>query len=113
MHIGHLLFGFHGRINRKQWWYSQITVWLFSLLTMTLYHKFGLHIAILSTVITLVFYVIRIMLNIKRQHDRGKSAWWLVVYEIPVIGWIWGFIALGFLEGTEGENKHGEAPSAK
>ena len=110
MHIGHLLFSFHGRISRKMWWWTQIALWVFGVITIQLYQRLGFHDAVFGGVITLAFIVIRLMANVKRVHDRGKSGWWLLVYEIPVIGWIWGFIELGFLKGTEGENEHGETP---
>lgn len=78
----------------------------------------------------------------ERLHDRNKSAWWLVVFYVmpsvlaqigdllPLMGTagtllekalalaafvltIWGFIEIGFLRGTAGENSYGPDPLAQ
>lgn len=110
LNLGNLFFSFHGRISRKVWWLSQIGLWVFSCITLLIYHRFGFHDAIFGGIATLTLFVIRLMLNIKRLHDRGKSAWWVLLLEIPVVGWIWGFIELGCLSGDENENKYGGTP---
>ncbi len=43
----------------------------------------------------------------KRWHDRNKSGWWSLIMFVPIIGGIWMLIELGFLRGTEGENRYG------
>jgi uncharacterized membrane protein YhaH (DUF805 family) len=47
----------------------------------------------------------------KRWHDRDKSAWWILVGLIPIIGNIWILIENGFLRGTEGSNRFGDDPT--
>ncbi|MGB7205849.1 MAG: DUF805 domain-containing protein [Anderseniella sp.] len=49
----------------------------------------------------------------KRYHDRDKSAWWMLVGIIPIIGTIWVLVECGLLEGTEGPNRYGEDPIAR
>ena len=46
----------------------------------------------------------------KRWHDRDKSAWWILINFVPVIGGIWALVECGFLKGTEGPNQYGEDP---
>ncbi len=46
---------------------------------------------------------------VKRWHDRNKSGFWSLIYAIPVVGLVWGFVENGFLPGTKGENKYGPA----
>lgn len=48
----------------------------------------------------------------KRYHDRDKSARWMLIALIPVIGIIWLLIELGFLKGTDGTNRFGSDPLA-
>jgi uncharacterized membrane protein YhaH (DUF805 family) len=74
--------------------------------------------------------------TIKRLHDRGRSGWWIVVFEIAppmlhrlwdglghshsaipiselaVILNVWGIIELLFLTGTKGSNRFGPDPLA-
>ena len=47
----------------------------------------------------------------KRWHDRNKSAWWIAIGLIPVVGPVWAFIENGFLPGDAGENRYGPAPT--
>ena len=108
MHIAQLLFSYHGRISRKVWWISQILVWVFATATTAIYHKFGFHDAIFGAVLTLLMFMMRLFINIKRLHDQGMSGWWLLLFEIPVIGWLVGFFVLGCKAGHDGENQHGE-----
>ena len=110
MHIVKLLLSHQGRINRKIWWITQICIYLLALITIWVYHKFGFHDAIFGAILTVVLCVFRCFVNIKRVHDRGKSGWWLLFYElVPIVGQVWGFIELGFLRGNENENEHGPA----
>jgi uncharacterized membrane protein YhaH (DUF805 family) len=46
----------------------------------------------------------------KRWHDRDKSAWWILITFVPVIGGFWALIENGFLKGTEGPNRFGADP---
>jgi uncharacterized membrane protein YhaH (DUF805 family) len=49
-------------------------------------------------------------LAVKRLHDRGASAWWLLIAVIPIIGPLWLFIALALRSGSPGENQYGDDP---
>jgi len=42
----------------------------------------------------------------KRFHDRGKSAWWVLIAFVPLIG----FLELGMLPGDPGPNTYGPPP---
>jgi len=49
-------------------------------------------------------------LAVKRLHDRGESAWWLVILAIPLVGPLWLAIKLFLRAGTPGENQYGDDP---
>ena len=49
-------------------------------------------------------------LQIKRWHDRDKSWVWIFISLIPIVGWVWALVELGFLDGTQGPNKYGPSP---
>lgn len=46
---------------------------------------------------------------LRRLHDTDRSAWWLLLYLIPLIGPIVMLVFL-VLKGTEGENQYGADP---
>ena len=46
----------------------------------------------------------------RRMHDRGRSAWWLVIGLIPGLGWAWAFAELALMRGARGDNHFGLDP---
>jgi uncharacterized membrane protein YhaH (DUF805 family) len=51
-----------------------------------------------------------IAVSVKRCHDRDRSGWFLLWVFLPIIGAIWLLVELGFLRGTQGENRFGPDP---
>jgi uncharacterized membrane protein YhaH (DUF805 family) len=49
-------------------------------------------------------------LAVKRLHDRGTSAWWLLALLVPIIGALWLCITLALRAGSPGENQYGDDP---
>lgn len=48
----------------------------------------------------------------RRLHDRNKSAWWILLVFLPIIGWIVLFVWTYCLRGTVGDNRFGPDPLA-
>ena len=58
--------------------------------------------------IALVPVWIQLAVTAKRWHDRDKSAWWILIYLIPIIGGgTWTIVELGLLKGAKGDNRFG------
>jgi uncharacterized membrane protein YhaH (DUF805 family) len=98
----------------------------------------GVAMQVLGGIVELVALVSSLAVATKRLHDRGKSAWWLLVfYLVPgvltgigagielssgpmalgviftIVGLaigIWAFVELGCLRGTIGPNPYGPDP---
>lgn len=109
-----LLFGFSGRIGRAQFWLGyviQIAITIVGYVCL-LYGEQNESIAALVAALILFVPVIWIGICVmaKRYHDRDKSAWWILIAFIPIIGGIWQLIELGLLKGTEGTNDYGPDP---
>ena len=108
-----ICFSFKGRISRK-------TFWLMQLLIVAIYGIVGIvdPKALDSDfsdgpqyVLTmLVIAWAQLALAAKRWHDRDKSAWWILINLVPIIGIFWSFIELGFFKGTTGKNRFGLDP---
>ncbi|MCZ2812296.1 DUF805 domain-containing protein [Modestobacter sp. VKM Ac-2979] len=47
-----------------------------------------------------------------RLHDRGMSAWWLLIGLVPLFGQVALLVITGFLRGDGGPNRYGPPPSA-
>jgi uncharacterized membrane protein YhaH (DUF805 family) len=103
------LFSFEGRIKRS-------TYWGYVLLLVPIWVG-GVLIDLAATGQPGVFYAIGVIicfwpglaLSIKRCHDRNRSGWFCLISLIPIIS-IWYLIEIGFLRGTEGDNRFGSDP---
>ena len=115
-----LFLQFNGRINRALFWGGLVAVWVVGLINSWVNRASvpddGLTTPV-PAIIGITTFLIGIALiwpalavSIKRWHDRGKSGWWMLIFLIPIIGWIWGFVELGIIEGTRGPNEYGPDP---
>jgi uncharacterized membrane protein YhaH (DUF805 family) len=115
MDWGYLFTSFEGRINRGKFWAGYVVLWIGT----------GIVVGILSAVLGdsasfWVLYTIAVVLivlaslalQVKRWHDRGKSGWWVLINLVPIIGFFWSLIEVGFLPGTPGPNEFGPDPLA-
>ena len=118
MDIMHLLFSFQGRIRRLHWWLAGISVGVvIGIVVSVLMPMSGMAqgtpnpiFMALIGIIYLVDIYLGLALGAKRCHDRDKSAWFLAIGLIPLIGAIWLLVELGFLDGTQGPNRFGPSP---
>ncbi|MCP4316883.1 MAG: DUF805 domain-containing protein [Hyphomicrobiales bacterium] len=122
----HLFFSPSGRIGRIQWWLG----WLLpiAILAISLVLAGGLvgenveaieagapvneliAVLIMFTFLSTCIWV-NICLTVKRYHDRDKSAWWIFIVLVPVIGPIWQIVECGFMPGSPGGNNYGDDTS--
>ncbi|MYD50878.1 MAG: DUF805 domain-containing protein [Dehalococcoidia bacterium] len=107
------LLSFEGRINRSTFWLRGVL----PLVGLSIVSWIALAFLPVSTVGGIVTLIVAFLLfgmwlapTVKRLHDRDKSMWWLLIWFIPIVGQLWLFIEVGFLEGTPGANRYGEKP---
>ena len=113
----HLFFRFDGRINRAKIWLGGIILWVVQSILILVFVRpdFGSTDDLSSSyaALSLVYLVAlwpSLAIAVKRWHDRDKSGWWVLIVLIPIIGPIWAFVELGFLQGTPGDNQYGPDP---
>ncbi len=108
-----ILFSFKGRVGRKVFWLTSLGLLVGLIVLMVVMGLIGLPENLLM-IVMLVVYIpviwISLAVQAKRWHDRDKSAWWILINLVPVIGGLWALVETGFLAGTEGANRFG--PSA-
>lgn len=111
------LFSFKGRMRRRDYWLYSLPVLLVSLPVFiysspeNVADSFALN--VLSLIILGFVFWASAALNVKRLHDRNKSAWWIIVTFLPIIGPIFVIVELGILEGTKGPNQFGNDPKGR
>lgn len=103
-----LLFDFEGRISRKEYWTGILVVIAFGVTVgvMGNWLDKGMFQTMFLRILQVVILVPSLALQIKRWHDRNKSAWWCLINLVPIIGGIWSFIELGFLPSVNEENEY-------
>jgi uncharacterized membrane protein YhaH (DUF805 family) len=112
--LGTLLFSFEGRINRATYWTrafpALLAGGLIVVATQALeFRVFGTS-GVLSIALSLAGLWPAFAVTIKRLHDRGRSAWFLLTFLIPVLGPIWLLVEVWALPGTRGANNFGAEP---
>ena len=101
-------FCFSGRARRKEYW-------MFYLINFFVTIGFAIFDVFLNTggslcfIYVLISIIPTIGLSFRRLHDTDRSAWWLLLYLLPLIGLIVIFI-FNCLPGTVGINRFGSDP---
>jgi uncharacterized membrane protein YhaH (DUF805 family) len=114
---------FEGRARRAEYWQFFVLTLAISILGQVLIEMFkgvpllGFVFALALVVVCLGLIVPSLAVGFRRLHDIDKSAWWLLIGLIPLIGVI-VLLVFFVLPGTPGPNrfgpdpKGGEAPDA-
>lgn len=110
----YLLLSMDGRINRQPYWLGVLALVgvsvVAAVLDLVLRTPTVGGSGAIGLIVSLVLIYPSIALSAKRWHDRDKSAWWILINLIPIVGWIWSLVENGFLRGTVGPNRFGPDP---
>ncbi|MBC8413275.1 MAG: DUF805 domain-containing protein [Nitrospira sp.] len=107
------LFSLKGRVSRKQYWIFNLIIFCGGILlgTFTDLSSDLNNIPRPQLMFMIWIFWPSIAVQAKRWHDLDKSAWWIAISLIPVIGPIWALIENGFFAGTTGTNRFGPEPT--
>ncbi len=103
------LMDFSGRARRKEYWMFTLFNIIFmiaaGIIDMIVFGDYGFVYAVYS----LLLLVPSIAVCFRRIHDIGKSAWWLLIGLVPVLGSL--LLLYWFIkDGDYGENQWGKSP---
>lgn len=101
---------FSGRARRKEYWSYTIASFV-AVLIATIVDRaiFGEGKNVISALLSLGLLVPTLAAYFRRLHDSGKSGWWLLLWLVPIVGWIVIFI-FTLLDSQPGGNKYGANP---
>ncbi|HWA46305.1 MAG TPA: DUF805 domain-containing protein [Hypericibacter adhaerens] len=111
-----LYLSLNGRINRSKYWlFGVVAFIIIGIIAGVLDAVLGLAdpttgYGPITIIASLVLIYPAICIQGKRWHDRNKSAWWILINFVPIIGSLWALIECGFLRGTVGDNRFGPDP---
>ncbi|MCK0126296.1 DUF805 domain-containing protein [Gelidibacter sp. F2691] len=103
---------FSGRAARSEyWWYTLFIIVasiVLGLVDGTIF-GWGELFSPLSDLFSLATLLPSLAVTSRRLHDYDKSAWWMLLILIPIIGWI-VLIYWMCQKGTDGPNQYGNDP---
>ncbi|ELY3983802.1 DUF805 domain-containing protein [Cronobacter muytjensii] len=102
--------GFTGRARRKEYWMFALVNFILAGVMVALDKMLGLRITdergLLSALYGLIVLLPTWAVQFRRLHDTDRTAWWLLLLLVPVIGWL-VILIFNCQEGTHGENRFG------
>ena len=106
------LLNYNGRIRRMGWWIAGTGVSVVSAVVNNIRERDDVNVLlfIALAIVALIIWLIGLSLSVRRWHDLNKSGWWILVNIIPIIGWIYSLVMLGFMPGDQGHNSYGPPP---
>ena len=110
MGLSAILFSFKGRVNRAKFWMVNLLRMLLMIVVVGIVVLYGEEGSVILLPFGILWFWVGFAIAAKRWHDRNKSAWWILIELIPIIGPIWAFVELGFCKGTAGPNRFGPDP---
>ncbi len=109
---------FSGRARRKEYWMFFLFNLIFSTITVMIDRLVGLNfmfmgrsLGVISLLYSIFVFIPGLSISFRRLHDLDKSAGWLFIALIPIIGAI-VILVFDVMPGTEGANRYGEDPKA-
>ncbi|MBD3703039.1 DUF805 domain-containing protein [Klebsiella pneumoniae] len=104
--------GFGGRARKEYWMFILVNLILTGVLSiidkMLGWQRAGGE-GILTTIYGVLVFLPWWAVQFRRLHDTDRSAWWLLLLLIPVIGWL-VILIFNCQRGTEGNNRFGPDP---
>jgi uncharacterized membrane protein YhaH (DUF805 family) len=100
---------FDGRASRPAFWW-----WvLFAVLVTVGANIIDLAIGapVFSAIVGLGLLLPNLSVSIRRLHDTDRTGWWVLIWLIPLIGWI-VLLVFYLQQGDAGENRFGPPPTA-
>jgi uncharacterized membrane protein YhaH (DUF805 family) len=100
-----------GRAGRKEFWMFVLAIFIINMVLgmLVIIPVLGIIAGIVSFAFGLVTIIPSITVGVRRLHDTNKSGWLMLLFLIPIIGWI-PVLVFYIMKGTPGENKYGPNP---
>jgi uncharacterized membrane protein YhaH (DUF805 family) len=100
---------FSGRATRAEYWWFYLVTIAVSILIGILESILNIPFGLISIIYSLASLIPNIAIQVRRLHDVDKSAWYMLLNFVIIIGWIW-LLILNILDSTPGDNKYGPNP---
>ena len=100
---------FSDRASRSEYWYWILFIILAEIVTSIIDYAIGAQ--VVTGIFGLATFLPSLGLAIRRLHDLDRTGWWVLLWFIPIIGWI--ILLIWFCtRGTIGPNRFGPDPTS-
>lgn len=99
---------FRGRASRSEYWWFALFVAIVDFVFRIIDNVIGN--PILGSLVSLALLLPGLAVAARRLHDTDRSAWWLLLILVPVVGWI--VLLVFYVLPSTGPNAHGPAGTA-
>ena len=107
---------FDGRARRKEFWMFTLFYCVFSMAAALLDDQMDagssdepFNGGFLSAAFSLALFIPSLAVSVRRLHDINKSGWYVLLWFLPIIGWIW-LLILHCEDSQIGNNQYGSNP---
>ena len=100
--------GFSGRAHRTEFWMFCLISTIISIALSVIETMIGLP-GMISSLYSLAILLPALAVGMRRLHDTGRSGWWLLLWFVPVIGWI-ALLIFYCIDSDSGQNQYGPNP---
>jgi uncharacterized membrane protein YhaH (DUF805 family) len=101
---------FKGRARRKEYWMFFLINLIIAVVIAFVEGMFGSP-GIIGMLYSLAVLLPAIGVTVRRLHDTDRTGWWILVFLIPLIGWI-VLLVFMVLDSQPGDNEYGPNPKA-
>jgi uncharacterized membrane protein YhaH (DUF805 family) len=105
---------FSGRARRSEFWFfvlfNVLVGIVAGIIDGILGTRSGYGYGVVQGLASLALLLPNLAVGARRLHDTGRSAWWLLIALIPVVGAI--ILIVFYVQDSQGDNQYGPSPKA-
>lgn len=101
---------FEGRASRSEYWWFTLFCFAVGAVVGIVFCWSETISTIVNGILGLALLLPGLGLAVRRMHDVGKSGWWVLIYLVPVVGWII-FLIFAVKESVPVPNEYGAVPN--
>jgi uncharacterized membrane protein YhaH (DUF805 family) len=103
---------FSGRARRSELWFfvlfNVIVSIVASFIDVIIGTRYGNGSGLVQNLASLALLLPNLAVGARRLHDTSRSAWWLLLGLVPIVGWI--VLIVFYVQDSHGENQYGPSP---